>query len=70
MYKKLALAVLIASTSALGSNISPAYADTLTGCNVAACSDAFSWRTSARHELEIEIAIADKITNHSCRLAS
>jgi hypothetical protein len=39
MCSKLALAVLIASTAALGSSITPAHADTLTGCP--GCSDAF-----------------------------
>jgi hypothetical protein len=38
MYRKLALGVLIACTAASGSIITPAHADTLTGCS---CSDAF-----------------------------
>jgi hypothetical protein len=44
MYRKLALAVLVASTAALGSITTPAHSDTLTGCppsNVGSCSDAF-----------------------------
>jgi hypothetical protein len=46
MYKKLALAVLVASTAASGSL---AYGDTLTGCDVQpACSDAFFLNGSVR----------------------
>jgi hypothetical protein len=42
MYRKLALGVLIACTGAFGLNHIPsARADTVTGCNVAACSDAW-----------------------------
>ena len=42
MCKKLTFGVLIACTAAFGFNyIKSAHADTLTGCNVIACSDAF-----------------------------